>query len=164
MAPAWRQPWASAARRRPADRFVIGGAQYPPDFPWTRNIWFVRHLPPAEHPPFYAASRLTLNVTREAMARSGWCPSGRLFEAAACGVPILSDVWDGLDAFFEPGREILLARTTEDALDALDMGGAELAAVARRARERCLDEQTAERRAREMVAALEGATATAAGE
>jgi spore maturation protein CgeB len=122
------------ARRRPGSRFVIGGAQYPPDFPWTDNIWFVRHLPPAEHPAFYAASRLTLNVTREAMARSGWCPSGRLFEAASCGVPILSDWFDGLDAFFEPGREILIARGTEDALAALDMPDAELAAVARRAR------------------------------
>ena len=109
------------ARRRPDSRFVIGGAQYPPHFPWTPNIWFVRHLPPAEHPAFYAASRLTLNVTREAMARSGWCPSGRLFEAAACGVPILTDEWEGLDAFFEPGREILIARGTEDALAALDM-------------------------------------------
>ena len=153
------------ARRRPADRFAIGGAQYPPDFPWTPNIWFVRHLPPAEHPAFYAASRLTLNVTREAMARSGWCPSGRLFEAASCGVPILSDWWDGLDAFFEPGREILIARTTEDAMAALDMPDAELAAVARRARERCLAEHTARRRAREMVAALESAAApTVAGD
>jgi spore maturation protein CgeB len=151
------------ARRRPGSRFVIGGAQYPPDFPWTPNIWFVRHLPPAEHPAFYAASRLTLNVTREAMARSGWCPSGRLFEAASCGVPILSDWWEGLDAFFEPGREILIARTTADALAALDMGGAELAAVAKRARERCLAEHTARRRAREMVAALESAAAPVAG-
>ena len=149
------------ARRRPDARFAIGGAQYPQDFPWTPNIWFVRHLPAAEHPAFYAASRLTLNVTREAMARSGWCPSGRLFEAAACGVPILSDCWDGLEAFFEPGREILLARTTEDALAALDLSDAELAAVARRARERCLSEHTAARRARELVAALESASAAA---
>ncbi len=152
------------ARRRPGSRFVIGGAQYPPDFPWTPNIWFVRHLPPAEHPAFYAASRLTLNVTREAMARSGWCPSGRLFEAASCGVPILSDWFDGLDAFFEPGREILIARGTEDALAVLDMPDAELAAVARRARERCLAEHTAQRRAREMVAALESATAPVGGD
>ncbi|WP_458096300.1 CgeB family protein [Roseomonas sp. WA12] len=148
------------ARLRPERRFVIGGAQYPQDFPWTTNTWFVRHLPPPEHPAFYAASRLTLNITREAMARSGWCPSGRLFEAAACGVAILSDWWEGLDAFFEPGREILIAHTTEDALAAIDRSDEELALIARRGRERVLAEHTAQRRAREMVAAIESASVT----
>lgn len=147
------------ARRRPADPFVIAGAQYPEGFPWTANIRFVHHLPPGDHAAFYCSSRLTLNVTRAAMADSGWCPSGRLFEAAACGVPILSDPWDGLDAFFEPGREILVARTTEEAMAALDLPGAELDRIARRARERTLSEHTAARRAREMVAALEGVAA-----
>ncbi len=90
------------ARRARDRRFVIGGAQYPADFPWTDNIAFVRHLPPAQHPAFYASSSITLNVTRAAMAASGWCPSGRLFEAAACGATILTDRWDGLDAFFTP--------------------------------------------------------------
>jgi spore maturation protein CgeB len=151
------------ARRRPERRFLIGGAQYPQDFPWADNIFFVRHLPPPEHPAFFASSRLTLNITRQAMAEMGWCPSGRLFEAAACGAPILSDWWEGLDAFFEPGSEILIARSTEDSLAALDMGDAELAAVARRARERCLAEHTAQRRAREMVAALEAASAPVGG-
>ncbi|TIS30194.1 MAG: glycosyltransferase, partial [Mesorhizobium sp.] len=77
------------AVRLPDRRFVIGGAQYPQEFPWSDNIFFVRHLPPADHPAFFCSSRLTLNVTREAMARKGWCPSGRLFEAAACGAAIV---------------------------------------------------------------------------
>lgn len=145
------------ARRRPEERFVIAGAQYPDGFPWTANTWFVRHLPPPEHPAFYSSSRLTLNVTREPMARSGWCPSGRLFEAAACGVPILSDRWTGLDAFFVPGAEILVADTTEQAMDALATPPDALAALARRARERTLDEHTAARRAAQMVAAFEAA-------
>lgn len=144
------------ARRRPGARFVIGGAQYPTDFPWSDNIHFVRHLPPAEHPAFYGASRLTLNVTRAAMADMGWCPSGRLFEAAACGAAILSDAWEGLDSFFEPGREILVARDTDEALAAIDLPDAPLAALARRARERALAEHTAARRARQLVAALAG--------
>ena len=152
------------ARLCPADRFVIAGAQYPDAFPWTANTWFVRHLPPPEHPAFYSSSRLTLNVTRDAMARSGWCPSGRLFEAAACGVPILSDQWAGLDAFFAPGHEILVAETTDDALDALAMPPDALAAIARRARERTLDEHTAARRAAEMVAAFESARSAAPAE
>ncbi len=143
------------ARRHPAARFVIGGAQYPDGFPWTANTFFVRHLPPPEHPAFYSSSRLTLNVTRDAMARMGWCPSGRLFEAASCGVPILSDWFDGLDSFFEPGREILVAETTEDAMAALGLADAELAAIARRARERTLAEHSAARRAAEMVSAFE---------
>ncbi len=143
------------ARRRPADRFVIGGAQYPAQFPWTANTWFVRHLPPARHPAFYCSSRLTLNVTRAAMAQMGHCPSGRLFEAAACATPILTDRWDGLEQFFTPGEEILVARDTAEALAALDTSDAELAALARRARERTLAEHTAQRRARQMVAAFE---------
>src|SRR5215207_9608702 len=114
------------ARQRPERRFLIGGAQYPQDFPWTDNIFFVRHLPPPEHPAFFASSRLTLNVTRQAMAEMGWCPSGRLFEAAACGAPILTDTWEGLDAFFTPGSEILIARTTDDAVTALDRSDADL--------------------------------------
>jgi len=143
------------ARALPDQRFVIGGAQYPEGFPWTPNTFFVHHLPPPEHPAFYCSSRITLNVTREAMARMGWCPSGRLFEAAACGVPILTDAWAGLDSFFEPGREILVAHSTEDALAALRMAPDELAAVARRARDRTLSEHSAARRAAEMVVAFE---------
>ena len=145
------------ARRRPADKFVIGGAQYPAVFPWTDNIWFVRHLPPSEHPAFYCSSRMTLNVTRAAMAQMGYCPSGRLFEAAACGTPILSDDWDGLAQFFTPGEEILVASDTQGAMAALDLPDATLAAIAYRARERTLAEHTAQKRAREMVAAFEQA-------
>jgi spore maturation protein CgeB len=146
------------ARRLPRERFVIGGAQYPDEFPWTVNTHFVRHLPPPEHPAFYSSSRLTLNVTRDAMARMGWCPSGRLFEAASCQVPILSDWFDGLDEFFTPGSEILVAHTTDDAMAALSLSDANLAVIARRARERTLEEHSATRRAAEMTAAFEAAT------
>jgi spore maturation protein CgeB len=147
------------ARRLPAKRFVIGGAQYPVDFPWGSNVWFVRHLPPADHPAFFASSPLTLNVTREAMARMGYCPSGRLFEAAACGTAVLSDTWEGLDRFFEPGREIFTAATPEEVIEVLSLPREEIARVARAARERTLAEHTAERRAREMVEMLAGAEA-----
>jgi spore maturation protein CgeB len=143
------------ARRMPERRFVIGGALYPADFPWAPNIFFVRHLPAAEHPAFYSSSRLTLNVTRGAMAAMGWCPSGRLFEAAACGAPILSDRWDGLDRFFEPGREILLAADTDQAMAAIGLDDDNLRRIARAARERTLAEHTADHRAIELEAALE---------
>ncbi|QRK12357.1 glycosyltransferase [Archangium violaceum] len=145
------------ARRLPERRFVIGGAQYPQDFAWTPNLFFVRHLPPVEHPAFYCSSRLTLNITRAPMAAMGWCPSGRLFEAAACGTPVLSDAWEGLDSFFRPGEELLIAHSTEDAVEALSLSPEELARMGRRARERALTEHTAERRAEELVASLDGA-------
>ena len=145
------------ARRRPPDRFVIGGAQYPQTFPWTQNIYFVRHLPPAEHCTFYSSARMTLNITRAAMARMGWCPSGRLFEAACCGTPILSDRWVGLDAFFEPGREIVIADSTDEAMAALDLPEEALQAIAHRARERVLAEHTSAHRARTMIELFEQA-------
>jgi spore maturation protein CgeB len=149
------------ARRLPHRRFLLGGAQYPASFPWSDNIHFKRHLPPAEHPAFFSSSRITLNVTRAAMAAMGWCPSGRLFEAAACGTPILSDWWQGLDEFFTPGSEILVAETTDDAIAAIELGDDALTHIARAARERTLDEHTAAQRAAELESVLQHAASDA---
>jgi spore maturation protein CgeB len=162
-----RQPtlarlFVEPAARAPGRRFVLGGSSYPADFPWQPNIWFMNHVAPPDHPAFFCSSRLTLNVTRADMAAMGWCPSGRLFEAAACGAPILSDSWDGLDRFFRPGEEILLASTPEEALAALDLTDAELGRIARAARERVLAEHSSEHRARELVQLLESARTPAA--
>lgn len=147
------------ARRLPGRRFLIGGAQYPHSFPWTGNIFFLRHLPPSEHPAFFSSSRMTLNVTRKAMAEMGYCPSGRLFEAAACGVPIVSDAWEGLDGFYTPGSEILLCHDREDVIRAIHLSDAELRSIAESARERTLAEHTATHRVMELEGALEGAYA-----
>jgi len=138
------------ARRLQQQKFLLGGAQYPQEFPWAQNIFFARHVAPAEHPAFYCSSRLTLNVTRAAMAEMGYCPSGRLFEAASCGAPVVSDWWEGLDEFFEPDREILIARTTQDVVDALQIAPERLASIARNARERTMAEHTADHRAAEL--------------
>ncbi|HKO72369.1 MAG TPA: glycosyltransferase [Bradyrhizobium sp.] len=146
------------AQKQPDRKFLIGGAQYPQHFPWSSNIYFVRHLPPAEHAAFFCSSRLTLNVTRRAMVESGWCPSGRLFEAAACGAPIVSDVWEGLDAFFQPDEEIILAEGSGDVMAALELGDQELQTMARRARERTLQEHSSRRRADELIHLLESAS------
>jgi spore maturation protein CgeB len=142
------------ARRLPHRRFLLGGSMYPQDFPWTGNTCFVRHIAPPDHPGFYGSSRVTLNVTRRAMAACGWCPSGRLFEAAACGTPVLTDPWPGLEEFFVPGREILVARDTEEAVSALELGDDELRALAVAARRRTLARHTAEQRADELVELL----------
>lgn len=145
------------ARRRRDARFLIGGAQYPQAFPWSPNIYFVRHLPPSEHAAFFSSSRLTLNLTRRSMARMGWCPSGRLFEAAACGAAVVSDHWDGLEEFFEPGAELLVASSEKDVLAALDMDDVQIQRIARSARERTLDQHTSDRRANELCRLLEEA-------
>src|SRR5207248_3127631 len=143
----------------PNERFLIGGAQYPQDFPWTANIYFVRHLAPADHPAFFCSSRLTLNVTRGVMREMGWCPSGRLFEAAACGVPIISDHWKGLDEFFQPEHEILIARESNEVVAALQRDEEELRQIATAARERVLAEHTARHRAEELEQLLANARA-----
>jgi spore maturation protein CgeB len=152
--PAVEALFLEAARRLPERRFLVAGAQYPASFPWSNNIFFVRHISPPEHAALYCSSRLTLNVTRSAMIRLGYCPSGRLFEAAACGTPIVSDWWEGLDHFFDPHSEILVAQRTEDTLDALARSDEELHRIARRARGRAIEEHSAARRAVELEAAL----------
>ena len=152
-----RALFVEPARRLPARKFILAGSMYDGSFPWQSNIWFVRHLTPADHPAFYCSSQLTLNVTRRAMADMGYCPSGRLFEATACGVPVLSDSWEGLEQFFEPGLEILLARDTEDALAALDRSPEDLTRIARAARERTLVQHTADIRAMQLEAILDSA-------
>jgi len=145
------------ARRMPERRFLIAGANYPPTFAWSENLFFVQHISPPDHSALYSSSRLTLNVTRRAMARMGYCPSGRLFEAAACGTPVLSDVWEGLETFFEPEREILLARHTDDTIRALRMADDELERIGRRARERAVTEHSATGRAQQLEEILTAA-------
>lgn len=143
------------ARRLTRRRFVLAGGGYPDGASWGGNIHLVRHLPPAEHAAFFCSSTLTLNVTRNSLKAMGWCPSVRLFEAAACGVPVISDEWDGIGAFFEPGRDILVARETDDVTTALMLPRGHLATLAHRARERTLEEHTAERRVRELRSILD---------
>lgn len=142
------------AQRSASKRFLIGGAQYPDGFPWTDNIFFTGHLEPAQHAAFFCSGRATLNVTRRAMAEYGFCPSGRLFEAAACGVPLLTDGWDGLEEFFTPGEEILRVDTPEEVLQTLGLTDTELGRIAEAARERVLREHTADCRVRDLEEAL----------
>jgi spore maturation protein CgeB len=141
------------ARRHRRARFVVAGAQYPEGIDWPANVDYLPHLPPAEHRAFYNSQRWTLNITRADMIAAGWSPSVRLFEAAACGTPIVSDRWKGIDSFFVPGREIVLAHRTEDVLHVLQgIGEDERLRMAERARERVLAEHTAAHRAEQLEA------------
>ena len=140
------------ARRWDAKRFVVAGPQYPPSVHWPKNVERIDHLPPADHRAFYASQRFTLNVTRADMIRAGYSPSVRLFEAAACGVPIVSDAWEGLGTFFAIGEEILLAESTDDVLRILrETDEAERQRIGTRARARVLSAHTAAHRAAELV-------------
>lgn len=139
------------ARCWPDGRFTVAGPQYPADIDWPANVVRVDHLPPGEHRAFYNSQRFTLNVTRDDMVAAGWSPSVRLFEAAACGTPLISDWWDGLDDLFVRDREILIAETAEDVLRRLhDLSEGERRRIARAARARVLKSHTADHRAAEL--------------
>ncbi|WP_201859667.1 CgeB family protein [Microvirga soli] len=139
------------ARRAPHLRFVVAGPQYPDDIDWPSNVERIDHVPPGEHPVFYAQSRYTLNVTRADMIRAGYSPSVRLFEAAACGTPIISDIWDGIETLLEPGRDIILAETSQDVLEVIDAWPeTRRKAMGASAQKRILAEHTAAHRAASM--------------
>ncbi|HYC67095.1 bifunctional glycosyltransferase/UDP-glucuronate decarboxylase [Brevundimonas sp.] len=145
------------ARRLPQMSFVVAGPQYPDDIDWPANVQRIDHVPPADHPAFYAASRFTLNATRADMVEAGYSPSIRLFEAAACAAPVISDVWPGLDKLFTPDHEIILARTSEDVVAALQSPPADGRRMGLAARDRILAAHTPAHRAetveRELLAA-----------
>jgi spore maturation protein CgeB len=139
------------ANRHPEMRFAVAGPQYPLDILWPANVERIEHLPPADHAAFYAQSRFALNVTRADMIAAGWSPSVRLFEAASCGTPIISDRWSGLDSLFEPGSEIILADDGAQVADALRRDATSLGEAAR---QRVLAAHTAAHRATELEAHL----------
>jgi spore maturation protein CgeB len=143
------------ARLCPDRRFMLAGSQYPDDFRWSANTSYVWHVPPSDHAALYCSSGLTLNITRSAMAAVGFCPSGRLFEATACGAPVVSDWWEGIDTFFTPSDEVVIARDTYEVLAALDLSDAQRRRIGTAARERTLACHTAAARVRELEQLLE---------
>ena len=139
------------AREREQEQLLLAGSLYPGELQLPANVARFEHVAPKRHPALYSSSRATLNLTRREMAESGYCPSGRFFEAAACGTPILSDWWEGLDSFFDPWRELYIVRTAEDVISALESPDQDLRLMADRARARTLEEHTGERRAAQLL-------------
>ena len=136
------------AQELPHRRFIIAGSQYPSKLRWPKNVRSIRHLSPRWHPHFYSSSRLTLNLTRQGMVEWGYSPSVRLFEAAGCGCPIISDPWPGLDTIFTVGEEVLVAEHSQDVIQAVEQtDDAQLRKMGARARERVLEEHSSARRA-----------------
>src|SRR3954470_2126162 len=139
------------ARALAQQSFVLAGAQYPSRPDWPVNLQRVEHIPPAEHPEFYCAQRFTLNATRADMAARGYSPSVRLFEAAACGVPVVSDAWPGLETLFEPNEEMLIGKNTRDVVEILNtMSDDRRDAIGAAARRRFLRDHTPEQRAKDL--------------
>ncbi|RWX74990.1 glycosyltransferase [Neorhizobium lilium] len=145
------------ARALPHLRFVVAGPQYPTTIEWPSNVELIDHLPPHDHPSFYSRQRFTLNVTRADMIAAGWSPSVRLFEAAACGTPIISDYWRGLDEVFPDGEAVCIARSGEDVVKALtQMDEQHRKAMSLAAKVRVMQSHTGAARAKQLVSALEG--------
>jgi spore maturation protein CgeB len=144
----------------PAARFVVAGPQYPKGIRWPANVERITHLSPVKHRAFYNSQRFTLNVTRAAMVRAGFSPSVRLFEAAACAAPIISDDWPGLHALFRSDEEIFVAKNACEVLEILqEIPEDAVRDIGSRARERVLREHTSAHRAAELetiIAAARG--------
>ncbi len=141
-------------------RFVVAGAQYPPNVRWPANVDHIAHIAPARHAGFYSSLRWALNLTRAEMIRAGHSPSVRLFEAAASGAPIITDCWPGLEELFRPNAEIVAAAGTDDVLAALALPELQRKLIASSARRRVLAQHTSRRRAmeieRQLLATIEG--------
>lgn len=132
-------------------KFVVAGPQYPASIRWPSNVERIEHLPPSEHRKFYNSQRFTMNITRADMIKAGYSPSVRLFEAAACGTPIISDYWDGINSIFEIGTEILISRSASDTIHYLkETTEGERLAIGERARKKVLQFHTAAHRATEL--------------
>lgn len=142
------------AARLPDKRFVVAGAQYPPGIEWPANIERIEHLRPDQHAEFYSSLGWALNVTRMDMVQTGYSPSVRLFEATACGAPVITDPWPGLQDVFTPGHELLVAACADDVITALALPGAMRQRIGAAGRTRTLAQHTGERRAQELMVLL----------
>jgi|APTNR8051073442_1049403.scaffolds.fasta_scaffold00218_28 spore maturation protein CgeB len=139
------------ARALPDRRFVVAGPQYPAEIEWPDNVQRIEHIPPHGHRAFYNAQAFTLNVTRADMTAAGWSPSVRLFEAAGCGIPVISDPWDGLETILRADEEVLIARSRDDVIRYLaTIDDDRRRAVGEAARRRVLAEHSAAARARQL--------------
>jgi spore maturation protein CgeB len=156
--PTLQELLVEAARRRPDLRFAVAGPKYPAELDWPANVDRLEHVPPHEHPAFYSACRFTLNVTRADMIKAGHSPSVRIFEAAACGTPILSDSWPGIEEILTPDREIAIVHDAGEVLAWLGCDEARRRAMGEAARRRVLASHTASHRAAELEAHLSAAS------
>lgn len=150
--PALTRLLLDVAKDNPQLAFAVAGPQYPSEIEWPPNVERIEHVAASNHRTFYNSQEFTLNITRQDMRRTGYSPSVRLFEAAACGVPIITDLWRGLESFFEPHSEILSVSNSSEVAACLSIPAENRAVLAERARNRTLKLHTASVRAAEFDA------------
>ncbi len=146
------------ARRLGDRRFVLGGSGWDDAVGELPNLRYVGHVYTTEHNAFNVSATAVINISRNDMARAGYSPATRLFEAAGAGACLISDAWDGIGAFLEPGEEVLVAEDADDVariVEALAPGEARI--IGQRARERLLAEHTYGHRAGQLERLLNGA-------
>jgi spore maturation protein CgeB len=149
--PVLEQLLLAPARMLSDQQFVVAGSQYPEHLSWPGNVERIEHVAPHQHAGFYAQQRFSLNATRADMRALGFSPSVRLFEAAACGTPVISDRWPGIETIFEPSTEILLVSETREVVQILrEMPEERQRTIAESARRRILADHTPDHRARQL--------------
>jgi spore maturation protein CgeB len=139
------------ARRWGEGRFAVTGPGYPRKIRWPKNVERFPQLPPQRQRKFYNSQRFALNVTPPGEIAIGFSPDARLFEAAACGIPVISDFWPGLQTFFKPDEEILISHSADETLVYLEeIPELDRRRMGYRARERVLAGHTTRHRAVEL--------------
>jgi spore maturation protein CgeB len=141
-----------------SSKFIVAGPLYPDRDDWPSNVIHREHIAPSDHRQFYCSQRFTLNLTRADMVQAGYAPSVRLFEASACGIPIISDYWDGIEEFFKADEEILISKSAEDTIHYLNtISDSQRIAIGEKARKRVLVSHTAAQRAKELESYIQEA-------
>lgn len=145
----------AAARLIPSHSFLLGGAGWEP-WQLPPNVRHLGHVPTGDHNAFNATPTAVINIARESMAHNGYSPATRVFEAAGAGACLLTDAWQGIEEFLEPGREVLLARNAADVVSHLhDLTPRQARIIGERARKRVLREHTYDHRAADVAKLLE---------
>jgi spore maturation protein CgeB len=152
-----------AAASAPDEAFLLGGNGWG-DKNMPPNVRYAGHVGTANHNAFNCTPRAVLNISRESMARYGFSPATRVFEAAGAAACLITDEWEGIPMFLEPGTEVLVARDAEEVAEHVRRLGPERArSIGQAALERVLAEHTYEHRARQLDAILAGRLSAVAG-
>jgi spore maturation protein CgeB len=139
------------AQRWNEGHFVVAGPGYPRSIRWPKNVKRIPQFPAGKRRAFYNSLRFALNVTPPGEIAIGFSPDARLFEAAACGTPVISDFWPGLHMFFKPDEEILISHSSDETLVYLEeIPELDRRRMGYRARERVLAGHTTRHRAAEL--------------
>jgi spore maturation protein CgeB len=149
------QLFLRAAELAPQRRFILGGEGWG-DKPLPSNIRWIGHVPTGDHNRVNCSASMVMNINRSSMADFGFSPPTRVFEVAGAGTCLLCDDWPGIDQFFEPGKELIVIRSAEDVVSALDSYVTEdRRHIGQAFRSRALRDHTYARRAQQAEAAFE---------